>query len=145
MLDKIKKLIDSIPGAIWDEEPEPSRSLTAADLMISSASGICTDFAAIYGKPVIALEMKEMDVSSYEFDILPKEIRDLALSWKSYIPVSVSEMGNIKDIVKAALEGGKGADFAELVRANIANLGTAGEHIADYLIEKSKVLPTHGD
>ena len=52
--------------------------------------------------------------------------------------IELLEINNISAIVNESLKAENVKSISEFVRENIANLGTAGEHIADYLINKAK-------
>ena len=136
LLDRAKKLIDSLPNAKWDESPSPAESLSRADLLISDTSAIRLDYAVIYERPVIALEVKAENLDSFEMSVLPDDMKSLAD--KLCVPIKASEINNILEIVKESLKAENVKSISEFVRENIANLGTAGEHIADYLINKAK-------
>ena len=136
LLDKAKKLIDSLPNTTWDESPSPVESLSKANLLISDKSSIRLDCAVIYEKPVITLEIKEGDFESYEISDLPKGT--IPFTDKLCPPMKASDINNILEIVKESLNGKEAKSISEFARANIVNLGTAGEHIADYLISKVK-------
>ena len=143
LLDSVRRDLADIPNITWDRDSDPAHSLAVSDLMISDFSGVRMDYAVIYRKPVVSLEVGAGDVSSFELADLPEQYAG-SITDKVCVVVKKEEIGNINAIVKAALESSS-QDIDSFIRANIANLGTAGEHIADYLIEKSKVLSTHGD
>ncbi|MBQ7577288.1 MAG: CDP-glycerol glycerophosphotransferase family protein [Synergistaceae bacterium] len=136
LLDRAKKLIDSLPNAKWDESPNPAESLSCADLLISDTSAIRLDYAVIYERPVIALEVKAENLDSFEMSVLPDDMKSIAD--KLCVPIKASEINNISAIVNESLKAENVKSISEFVRENIANLGTAGEHIADYLINKAK-------
>ena len=136
LLDKAKKLIDSLPCAKWDDNQSPAESLSRADLLISDTSAIKVDYAVIYERPVIALEVKAQNLDSFEISELPDDMKSLAD--KLCVPIKASEINNISEIVRDSLKSENLSSISEFVRENIANLGTAGEHIADYLISKAK-------
>ena len=144
LLKKVQKMLAAFPGAEWDESPEPSYALAASDLLVSDTSAIRMDYAVIYKKPVISLEVKAENVSSFELDDLPIEMRSFAD--KLCTSVKADGIANLNAIVRAALEAenvsklGASACAHKGMRENIANLGSAGEHIADYLIHKAKAL-----
>ena len=136
LLDKAKKLIDSLPSAKWDDNQSPAESLSQADLLISDTSAIRLDYAVIYERPVIALEVKAQNLDSFEMSVLPDDMKSLAD--KLCVPIKANEINNILEIVKDSLKSENLSSISEFVRENIANLGTAGEHIANYLISKVK-------
>ena len=139
LLNRVKKELEGTPNITWDEASDPAPSLAASDLLISDTSGVRMDYAVIYKKPVVSLEVKVEDVSSFERAELPAEYVD-SLADKVCVPIRAEEIGNINAIVRAALAGQGALDLDAFVRENIANLGTAGEHVADYLIQKCVAL-----
>ena len=140
LLNQAKDLIKSIPNAIWDEDIDPSSSLNNSDILISDTSAIRMDYAVIYKKPVISLEVNYKNIASFEAADMPEELR--ANADKFSVKVKSSEIKNIKQIIKSNLYNHNQANQAGVLTAdnNIANLGTAGGHIADYLILKSREI-----
>lgn len=138
LLDRVKKMLAPFPNAVWDEEPEPSHSLAASDLLLSDTSAIRMDYAVIYGKPVISLEVRAENIESFELADLPAEMRSFADRLCGTI--KAEEIGNINAIVRAALGAENVEALGAAVREGIANLGSAGEDVADYLIEKARIL-----
>ncbi len=135
LLSRIKTLLGNYSNVTWDENPDPSQSLAKSDVMISDTSAIRVDYAVIYKKPVISLKVKGENLSSFEYSDLPEEMRS-SLVEKISLSIGPEEVKNINEIVKQALA--KKSETNDFIEKNIVNLGSAGEHIADYLIKKAK-------
>ena len=113
--------------------------MSKSDVMISDTSAIRLEYAAIYKKPVVTLKVNDNNFSSFEYFDLPPELRSFAD--KIFPAINSDEVKNISEIVKKALAENSATN--DLIEKNIVNLGTAGEHIADYLIDKAKGGENH--
>ncbi|HSE58862.1 MAG TPA: CDP-glycerol glycerophosphotransferase family protein, partial [Nitrospiraceae bacterium] len=56
LLDGVREEVRSYPNLHWDDDPDPTQSMAAADVLISDLSGIVFDFAFLFEKPVITLK-----------------------------------------------------------------------------------------
>ncbi len=134
LLAAIKEKVRRFPWVRVDDALDPSESLSAADVLISENSGIRYEFAFLYERPAITVDIETRDIVGYE-------IEDLKQSWdhetrdKIGIVVSPDEVGDIAAIVRRALSFPTEA-LLELREASIVNFGTAGKAAADWAAKK---------
>ena len=61
-----KKKLSKYSNIKWDETSSPLISMSKADILISDTSSIRFDFFFLYSKPIITLEINELDMTGYE-------------------------------------------------------------------------------
>ncbi|SBV97103.1 conserved exported hypothetical protein [uncultured delta proteobacterium] len=118
-------------------------SLAAADLLISDKSGVRFDFAFLYQRPVLTLDIPMRNREKFE-------ISDLEYVWEDDVerrlgPVLTPE--TLRSMTReaflesvAATLAMEGKDLAALRDATIANFGCSGAFIADWVIAKCAAL-----
>lgn len=139
LLRRLRKALSAFGNVTWDEGADPSRSLEASDVLISDTSAIRMDYAVVYGKPVISLEMDIRDRESFEVADLPSEYMD-SLADRICVPVGRERIGDIVGIVREALREGSVWERENAGAYAISCFGCAGKSVADYLIKKSAEL-----
>lgn len=124
-------------NVIWDFAVDGSKSMSEADLLVSDTSAIRFDFAVLYQKPVLTLEMPLPDPEKYE-------LSDLKVAWDEQAineigqRLSKTEIGNIAEVVNNILQDNQGYDLAAFRANNIYNWEKSGDAIAEYLITKNQ-------
>jgi hypothetical protein len=138
LLAKVKQQLAPYANIEFDELPDGSRSMNRADLLISDKSGIRFDFAFLYQRPVITLDMAIPNPELYE-------LSDLEYIWEDDIAakigpvIALQDMPNIVEITQQALAI-KPQQIKEIRDRDIKHFGHSGEAIADWAINKIKTL-----
>lgn len=134
LMETIEKEISVEENIIWDRAISPSESLAVADLLISDTSALRFDFAFVYEKPVITLDIPQEYVPGFERDDLKKSWMDDAAKKIG----CVLEENQLPDIVKLVEELLK-QNYSEKIRNyrddTVSNFGGAGAPIANYLMK----------
>jgi hypothetical protein len=127
----------------FDFAVDGSASLAEADMMISDKSGVRFDFAFLYERPVITLDVPLKNQEHFE-------ISELEYVWENDVetklgPVlsperlcSLSEQEFLQ-LVESALQIKK-SEIAQVREQSIANIGHSGAFIADWAIQKCAEL-----
>lgn len=138
LLEKVKKQLSPYANIRFDELPDGSKAMNEADLLISDKSGIRFDFAFLYQRPVITLDMAIPNPELYE-------LSDLDYIWEDDIAtqlgpvIQLNDMPDIVSITEKALNI-KPQQIKEIRDRDIAHFGHSGEVIADWAINKMKSI-----
>lgn len=138
MLAKIKQQLSPYSNIRFDEQPDGSQSMNQADLLISDKSGIRFDFAFLYQRPVITLDMAIPNPELYE-------LSDLDYIWEDDIArqlgpvIQLQDMPNIVAITQQALSI-KPHEIKEIRDRDLKHFGHSGQIIADWAIDKINTL-----
>jgi hypothetical protein len=134
---------ESYPNVRFDLDVDSANSLSEADLMISDKSGVRFDFAFLYERPVITLDVPLPNQNYFE-------ISDLDYVWENDVenklgPVVLPErmlsldeaefLKIVADTLRIQCN-----EIARLRELSIANIGCSGSFIADWAIDKCAVL-----
>ncbi len=117
---------------IWDETIDPSVSMNEAALLITDTSSIKYDFAFVYEKPVITLNIPLESIKDFDTS-------NLSASWITEVEKNIGciiHKGEENDIVNRIKETLSSCDpeYLKRYRENIvANYGGAGKAVAEYL------------
>ncbi|MCH5277668.1 MAG: CDP-glycerol glycerophosphotransferase family protein [Desulfovibrionaceae bacterium] len=134
LFDSFKRKLAEYPQVEWDEDVDGFASLQRAALMISDTSSVRLDFAVLYQRPVLSLEMPLAGLGGYEYADLKELLAESAMEQEIGRKVSRAQMSDIVTIVREVLDSFRPETFAALRDKYAANFGHAGEAVADYLI-----------
>lgn len=122
----------------FDYERDASSSMAKADLLISDVSSVRFDFALLYNRPVITIDVPIRNVAQYE-------LSDLDTFWDNEVAPELgailkpNELGELDATIKKVL-GVSRPDILAFRDRYISNYGCAGPFIADWLISKAESL-----
>ncbi len=120
---------------VWDREISPSRSMQKADLLISDTSSIRFDFAFLFQKPVITLDIAQQAMPGFERE----DMNELWMDGAAGEIGVVLKPEEIKDIalrVEKMLSEYDSEKISQYRDQTISNFGFAGEAMAQYLAAK---------
>ena len=127
---------ESYSNVSWDVETVGSQSMSKSNVLISDTSSIRFDYAFLYGKPVITLDIPRTSQTEYEGVNMSEIWTDVAASRLGRV-IRKEEIGNIVEIVNGVLNTPAVADEVVTFRAaTITNLGTSAQAIADFLVKE---------
>jgi hypothetical protein len=70
LINKLQRQSANIPNVVWDTKLSPVEAMSRAVLMISDTSSVRFDFAFIYERPVLSLEIPVENMPGFERDDL---------------------------------------------------------------------------
>lgn len=122
-------------NVVWDSETVGTKSMTVSDLLISDTSSIRFDYAFLYEKPVITLDIPHEKQLEYEGQFMSEIWTDSAANRLGRV-LTHSDIDNIVPIVNGVLGSGAANDVKTFRDETISNLGTSAKAIVDALIEE---------
>lgn len=135
-IEKLKEVLTPLKNCYVDDNPDGSVSMRKADLLISDKSSIRFDFAFLYERPVVTLDIPDEDLKQYEASLIGRLWEEDQAS-KIGIKITRSESSLIVESVRKALEM-KAEDITLIRERSIVNWGCAGEAVSDWLISQKK-------
>ena len=66
LINKLQRQSANIPNVVWDTKLSPVEAMSRAILMISDTSSVRFDFAFIYERPVLSLEIPAENMPGFE-------------------------------------------------------------------------------
>lgn len=130
--DSLKEKFIS-PEVEFDCEVDGTRSLNRADLLISDKSSIRFDFAFLYKKPVVTLDIPQASLDAYEAVYLPK-------LWEAEAANKIGECLTLKEKDRVVERVGKalqvnGEVMEKICRESVAFIGQSSIQIVNWLEE----------
>ena len=121
------------PNVVWDSETVGTSSMLASDMLVSDTSSIRFDYAFLYEKPVITLDIPREKQREYEGQFMSEIWTDVAAKRLGRV-VGHGDIADIVSIVKEVLESGAAEGVRRLRDETIANLGTSAKAVVDELV-----------
>ncbi len=138
MLQSIKKTLSKYRNVVWDETISPTDSMNKADILISDTSAIRFDFAFIYEKPVITLDIPADEMRAYERTYLNNIWSDTSGHDIGYV-IQRDNISEISDYIRKALRAFNPSKIQGYRDKTIANYGNSAAPIVNFIIEAAKV------
>ena len=133
-----QKTTESYPNVKWDCETVGSKAMEASDILISDTSSIRFDYAFLYGKPVITLDIPRTSQTEYEGVNMSEIWTDVAAPRLGRV-LEKKSIGDLVDIVQGMFDTPAAVDEVIAFRtATITNLGTSARAIADFLVKETE-------
>ena len=134
VVENVRQACKHYPNVEVDTELNGTTSMQQADLLISDKSNIRFDFAFLYEKPVLSIDIPAQELHMYEAADLERIWDDEAAARIGGI-LRPEEFALIAERVDEALHMPQGS-LAALKAETVANIGTSGEAIAAWAIER---------
>ena len=134
LFDSFKEQLAVFPAVSWDEGVDGSAAMRKADLLISDTSSVRMDFALLYERPVITLEMPLADLSEYEYDELKPLLEHSTMELEIGSRVGKDDITRMPEVVQTTLAAHDSRDFAAIREKYVAHFGRSGDAVAEYLI-----------
>jgi len=131
-MNQIHKELSLLSNIHWDVSISPTESLSRADVLISDTSALRFDFALVYEKPVITLDIPRESTKGYERDDLTEVWMDRAAK-DIGIVLEESQVKDIERHVSDVLQKDYQKKIQEYREELLSNPGSSGNAIADYL------------
>lgn len=132
-IERCKAETAKCANVVWDTETVGTKSMTDSDLLISDTSSIRFDYAFLYEKPVITLDIPHEKQLEYEGQFMSEIWTDSAAKRLGRV-LTHSDIDNIVPVVKDVLESGAANDVRAFRYETISNLGTSAKAIVDELV-----------
>lgn len=121
------------PNVVWDSETVGTSSMLASALMISDTSSVRFDYAFLYEKPVITLDIPRDKQLEYEGQFMSEIWTDVVARRLGRV-LGHGDVGGIVEIVKDVFESGAADGVKKLRDETIANLGSSAKAVVDELM-----------
>lgn len=122
----------------WDAETVGTKAMRESDILISDTSSIRFDYAFLYGKPVVTLDIPREKQSAYEGQFMGEIWTDVAAPRLGHV-INHDTLGTLTETVRNMLDTQSVSDgIADFRSATITNLGQSAQVIVDFLIKKSE-------
>lgn len=118
--------LKGIQNVVWDETVDPTISMGVSDLLISDTSSIRYDYAFIYGKPVITLDIPVEAMQGYEREDLESIWSDEASSSIGLV-LNNSEMNDLKNCVLKTFEEFDKSRLQTIRNTTVSHFGHSAE------------------
>lgn len=132
LMEQIRKEVSLLSNVIWDTSISPSEALSKADILVSDTSALRFDFAFVYEKPVITIDIPSETTRGYERDHLKEVWMDQAAK-DIGIVINETQVKDIERYVSKVLEEDYNKRIREYRSELLCNIGSSGEAIAEYL------------
>ena len=139
LIDAIMKEFSSDKGVRFDLGLDGSQALAEADMMISDKSGVRFDFAFLYLRPVLTLDIPLRCQENFE-------ISEMEYIWENDIEKKLGPVLTVEqlhaldekaflDLIEKTLQTDS-ACLTELREKTVANFGSSGMFIAEWAVNK---------
>ena len=138
-VDKWRRETLELSNVSWDEQAYGTHAMSQADVLISDASSIRFDFALLYERPVISLEIPRESRSMFESDYMDTTWAD-TMAAKIGVVVKSESLSMIDKIVAEAISGFTVDALSDLRTRHVANFGHSSVAIVDYLKQQAEFI-----
>lgn len=132
-IERCKAETAKYANVVWDSETVGTKSMLASDILISDTSSIRFDYAFLYEKPVITLDIPHEKQLEYEGQFMSEIWTDVAAKRLGRV-LGHGDIGNIVTIVGEVLKGGAAEGVRQFRDETITNLGCAAKAVVDQLV-----------
>lgn len=139
VVESVRQAFSRFPNVEVDTELNGTASMRQADLLISDKSNIRFDFAFLYEKPVLSIDIPAQELHMYEAADLERIWDDEAAARIGGV-IRPEEFDAIAQRVQEALDMPQGS-LADFKSETVANIGTSGEAIAAWAIDFCRSQP----
>lgn len=136
-IEGIEHEVSKLANAKWDRNISPTESMQKADILISDTSSIRFDYAFLYQRPVLSLEVSLDDMPGFEREDMTELWMDKA-AHNIGIKLSKADTAEIVGFVEKAVKDYDTEAIISYRDRVITNFGKAGEAIAHFV--KSNIL-----
>lgn len=133
-INQCKRETSKYSNVVWDSETIGTKSMKVSDILISDTSSIRFDYAFLYEKPVLTLDIPSEKQLEYEGQFMSEVWTD-SVAIRLGRVVGHKDIDNIVDIIKEMLSEVHVKEGLRLCRdETITNLGTSAKAIVDGLL-----------
>lgn len=131
-IELCKQQTSGLPLVRWDEAISPNQAMQEAQLLISDTSSLRFDFAFLYEKPIITLDIPKKDLVNFEAE-------DLAVHWHDSASDRIGKTLTLENIsrlpvmVEQLLASDSGSDIQTFREQTLSNFGASAPKIVSYI------------
>jgi len=125
----------SCSSVSWDKDTSPFRAMLDSDILISDTSSIRFDYAFLFNKPVITLDIPRQNLTDFEADDLAEDWADQACE-KIGVVVDKKSISGLGQTVSQLLKNPDTRDIRAMRDSVIVNWPHSSEKIVDYLLQQ---------
>lgn len=135
IINELKQALSSYENLRWDSSPDNFDSLFKSDILISALSGIVFDYAFVFEKPVITVDLSYNFIGQ-EANDLPYPVWELTVLDDIGTRVSPEQLNNASSIIEGLLKDESKKENLRSLRAkSLYNYKSSGEVIAKNLVK----------
>ena len=123
----------------WDNAAQGTNAMSQADVLISDASSIRFDFAFLYEKPVVSMEIPVGSRSIFESDYMDFTWADTMVE-EIGVRVNSENLNDIDKVVDDAISSFTTESLGSLRNRYVANFGSSAIAVVDYLEQQAELL-----
>lgn len=143
LLNKLKEEMKAYSNVGIDREVSAATSMARADVLISEKSGVRFDFAFIYKKPVISIDIPSENMTEYEWSDL-SSVWDEKAQHKIGPVIKASEISQLSQALKLALQV-DAKQIEQFRDESIYFVGNSADKIVDWLVRNANTESTQGE
>ncbi len=134
-IEKCIKDTKKFSNVVWDFEPVGHKAMAESDIMVSDTSSIRFDYAFVYQKPVITLEIPKANQEEFEVINFDKVWIDDAAKDIGFL-LDHSSVGKLVKKVKSTIDKFSDMNMVTYREEKVINFGQSAAPIVAYLKEK---------
>lgn len=132
LLEGVKTELGEHPNLRWDSNPDGFDALLAADVLISDLSGIVFDFAFVFEKPVVTVEL-ELDLRGLDANHLKGGLWEAGMLDAIGANIPASQIERLPQVVSELLGRYDPMQLRDLRARHVYNYGKAGPVAAEQI------------
>lgn len=132
-IERCKAETSSLANVVWDAETVGTKAMLASDLLVSDTSSIRFDYAFLYGKPVVTLDIPHEKQLEYEGQYMSEIWTESAATRLGRV-IGHAEIENVVAIVAEMLEHGAAEGVRKFRDETITNLGSSAKAVVDEMV-----------
>jgi hypothetical protein len=136
---KWKAETEQLANVNWDDQTYGTSAMSQADILISDASSIRFDFAFLYEKPVVSLEIPAESRRMFESDYMDITWADTMIE-EIGVVVKPENIDAIDRVVNDTISNFTSDTLVTLRKRYVANFRGSSSVIVDYLVEQAELL-----
>ena len=136
MIRKYREKLKKYENVSWSFDVDGIPAMAKSDVMISDVSGVRFDYFALLQRPVLVLEMPEIDLDAYDYGDLREIMAKFRPEEEMGAVLPKDKIDRIEDVVAGLIKNQKNRNYQEIRDKYAFNFGRAGRVIADHLISE---------
>lgn len=120
----------------WDKDTSPFSAMQSSDLLISDTSSIRFDYAFLFKKPVITLDIERENLTAFEANDLEEIWTDWASERIGKV-INKNDIADLPSIVKTVLADLTSNNIEAMREEMVVNWGESSKYIVDYIIKET--------
>ena len=136
MIKNYQEKLKKYENVSWSFDVDSIPVMAKSDIMISDVSGVRFDYFALLQRPVLVLEMPEIDLDAYDYGDLREIMAKFHPEEEMGAILTKDKIDQIENYVADLIKDQKSRNYQEIRDKYAFNFGCAGQIIADHLISE---------